>query len=96
MMEIVHDLAPGAPLLFYGTAGATSLDAAAAIASLAASGARVIVDDVTFTDQPTFAVFVSGTGSAVAFDPKGNRIFFRLRDAGQVTRGATSVAMRTQ
>jgi hypothetical protein len=39
MLEIVHDLAPGADLAFY---------------QLAAAGARVIVDDLTFFDQPHF------------------------------------------
>jgi hypothetical protein len=44
---------------------------------------------------PTFAFFVTSTGS-VAFDPANNRIFVRFEDAGGVTRGATSVAVRTQ
>ncbi|MFI5209619.1 MAG: hypothetical protein ACHQ2E_04160 [Gemmatimonadales bacterium] len=43
---------------------------------------------------PTFAVFVSGHG-AVSFDPANNRVFVRFKDAGDVTRGATSVAART-
>jgi hypothetical protein len=44
---------------------------------------------------PTFAVFVQGSG-AVPFDPATNRIFVRFKDSGNVTRGSTSVAVRTQ
>ncbi|HJQ83656.1 MAG TPA: S8 family serine peptidase, partial [Candidatus Binatia bacterium] len=52
MLEIVHDLAPGASLAFYGPA--TSGDMIAGINALAAAGAGVIVDDLTFFDQPHF------------------------------------------
>ncbi len=43
---------------------------------------------------PTFGIFVTATG-AVPFDPATNRIFVRFNDAGGVTRGSTSVAVRT-
>jgi hypothetical protein len=44
---------------------------------------------------PTFGIFVQGNGN-VFFDPATNRIFVRFKDSGDVTRGSTSVAVRTQ
>jgi hypothetical protein len=52
MLEIVHDLAPGARLLFSGPR--TSAEMVTAIDALAAAGAQVIVDDLIFTDEPKF------------------------------------------
>jgi hypothetical protein len=52
MLEIIHDLAPGARLLF--AAPRTSVEMVAAIDALAAAGAQVIVDDLVFTDEPKF------------------------------------------
>jgi hypothetical protein len=46
-------------------------------------------------ETPTFGIFVQGTGD-IPFDPATNRIFVRFKDAGGVTRGSTSVAVRTQ
>ena len=45
---------------------------------------------------PTFAIFVTGNGDPVAFDPAANRVYVRFRDAGDAVRGATSVAVRSQ
>ncbi len=42
----------------------------------------------------TFSIFVRSSG-AVAFDPGANRLFLRFVDQSGVTRGATSVAVRT-
>jgi subtilisin family serine protease len=55
MLEIVHDLAPGAQLYFSGVGGGvTSFGMAAGIDWLVAQGCNVIVDDVTFFDQSFF------------------------------------------
>ena len=53
MAQIVHDLAPGAKLSF-ATAFSGELGFAAAIRSLAAAGAGVIVDDVAYFEEPFF------------------------------------------
>ena len=60
MMEIVHDLAPGAQLAFFGlSTGGTSLDMVEGILWLAndafeGAGADIIVDDLGFYQQPYF------------------------------------------
>jgi hypothetical protein len=46
-------------------------------------------------DTPSFAIVVTGTG-IVPFNPAINRINVRFRDAGNVIRGATNVAVQTQ
>lgn len=43
----------------------------------------------------TFGVFVAGSGT-VPFAPATNRVFVRFKDGAGVTRGATSVAVRTE
>jgi Subtilase family len=53
MMQIVHDVAPGASLAFY-TAENSEADFASGIAKLANAGAKVIVDDVGYFDEPFF------------------------------------------
>lgn len=59
MMQIVHDVAPGAALAFY-TAENSEADFASGIAKLAApvasggAGAKIIVDDVGYFDEPFF------------------------------------------
>jgi hypothetical protein len=45
-------------------------------------------------ETPTFAIFIAGAG-VVPFDPAANRVFVRFK-TGTVTRGSTSVAVRTQ
>jgi hypothetical protein len=53
MMQIVHDVAPGASLAFY-TAENSEADFASGITQLAGAGAKVIVDDVGYFDEPFF------------------------------------------
>ena len=53
MMQIVHDLAPGSPLDF-ATAFTSEPSFAANITALANQGAKVIIDDVTYFDEPMY------------------------------------------
>ena len=46
-------------------------------------------------ETPTFGVFVAAQGE-ISFFPETNRIFVRFKDSSNVTRGSTSVAVRTQ
>jgi hypothetical protein len=46
-------------------------------------------------ETSSFGVFVAGAGD-VSFVPETNRIFVRFKDSGGITRGLTSVAVRTQ
>jgi subtilisin family serine protease len=67
LLEIVHDVAPGAKLLFSGPA--SSLDMIDAVQCLTEAGADVIVDDLGFFAEPYFqdgpvAAAVSGAVQA--------------------------------
>jgi VCBS repeat-containing protein len=53
MMQIVHDIAPGASLAFY-TASESEQDFANGILALAAAGCKVICDDESYFDEPFF------------------------------------------
>lgn len=52
MLEIIYDLAPGADLAFYSPG--SSSDMVAGIGNLETAGCDVIVDDLTFFDEPKF------------------------------------------
>ena len=54
-----------------------------------------VATSIAANATPTFAVFVAGTDT-VTFDPAAHRVFVRFKDTGGATRGATSVAVRTQ
>src|SRR5688572_8996937 len=53
MMQLIHDVAPGAPQAFY-TAFVSQEDFAAGIRALADVGSRVIVDDIIYFAEPMF------------------------------------------
>jgi PKD domain/Subtilase family len=53
MAQVVHDLAPGAPLAF-ASAAAASTSFPEVVSALRRAGAKVIADDVTFLDEPFF------------------------------------------
>jgi hypothetical protein len=53
MLEIVHDTAPAAKLLFSAT-GETLEDHVAGLRALAAAGAGLITEDLAFDDEPAF------------------------------------------
>ena len=78
MLEIVHDMAPGAALAFYGVS--TSAEMVKGINALAAAGARVIVDDLAFFGEPKFedgpiadAVRNFATGGRLYVSAAGNQ-----------------------
>lgn len=52
MMEIIHDVAPGAALSFHGTPSEAGF--AQGILALAADGATVINDDISFASEPFY------------------------------------------
>lgn len=53
MLQIVHDVAPGAGLAFYGGANSEA-EFASGVQALAAAGAKVEADDIGFFDEPFF------------------------------------------
>ena len=67
MLQIIHDLAPGATLLFH-TALNNSVRFASGINDLAAAGADVIVDDLAYPNEPMFmdGIIAQAVDSAAA------------------------------
>jgi uncharacterized repeat protein (TIGR01451 family) len=68
MLEIIHDLAPGAALFFHGSGGGVASHIAA-LNNLAAAGVRVIAEDIPFDAEPAFqkgAAATAGEALAVA------------------------------
>jgi subtilisin family serine protease len=89
MLQIVHDVAPEANLAFH-TAFNGELDFAEGIEELADAGSEVIVDDVTYFEEPFFqngpvataieevtaegSTYLSAAGNDNLFDAEGNEI----------------------
>src|SRR5262245_34027166 len=53
-----------------------------------------VVTQINAGATPTFSVFVAGN-EFIPFDPANSRIFVRFKDGQGITRGSTSVAVRT-
>ncbi|HEU4939620.1 MAG TPA: S8 family serine peptidase [Vicinamibacterales bacterium] len=62
MLEIIHDLAPGASLLFHGTGGGVA-NHITALNNLAAAGAQVIAEDIPFDAEPAFQKGAAATAA---------------------------------
>jgi hypothetical protein len=54
-----------------------------------------VTTTILSNETPTFGIFVAAQED-ISFSPETNRIFVRFKDSGGVTRGLTSVAVRTQ
>ncbi|MEW6270161.1 MAG: S8 family serine peptidase [Thermodesulfobacteriota bacterium] len=67
MAELVHDLAPGAPLLFH-TAFESEAGFASGIDELRGCGAQVIVDDVLYFAEPMFQDGIVAQAAQAAVD----------------------------
>jgi len=73
MLEIVHDLAPGAQLYFANAADGTSLSFEQAVNYLAAN-TDVVVDDISFLGPPYDGTSAVSTNTATALNTDANPI----------------------
>jgi hypothetical protein len=71
MLEIIHDMAPGAALAF-NTVGADLAGYVTAFRNLAAAGSTLIAEDLAFDDEPAFQ---QGLGAATAEQLSRNGIW---------------------
>jgi len=83
MMQIVHDVAPGAALSFY-TASISEADFANGIGKLASAGATVIADDVGYFDEPFFQDGIVAQAIDAAY-AKGVAYFSAAGNNGQMS-----------
>ena len=87
MMEIVHDMAPGANILF-ATAFTSEESFADNIIALAANGCKVIVDDVSYFDEPAFqdGIVAQAVNTVTA---QGVIYFSSAANSGSLTKGTS-------
>ena len=87
MMEIVHDIAPGANLIF-ATAFNGEASFADNILGLQAAGAKVIVDDVTYFDEGAFqdGIIAQAVNEVTAL---GTIYFSSSANSGSLTAGTS-------
>lgn len=83
MLEIVHDIAPGAQLFFANFA--TDMEFNEAVNFLSAN-TDVVVDDIGFFGKPYDGTSVVSQNSASALNNNGNRIRARLNSVGNQAR----------
>ena len=81
MMQIVHDVAPGAKLAFH-TAAVTEADFASGIQELATAGAKVIADDVSYFDEPFFQDGLRRAGRRTRVNAAGVAYFSAAGNSG--------------
>lgn len=87
MMEIIHDLAPGAKL-YFATAFTSDASFADNIIALAAAGCKVIVDDVSYSEEFAFqdGIIAQAVNQVTA---AGVIYFSSAANSGSLTKGTS-------
>ena len=91
MLQVVHDVAPGANLLFHA-AGSSETELAAAIRALAAAGAKVIVDDIGFRTQ---AFYQDGPATAAINEVAAQGVTYFSAAGNNGNRSYQNVSIQT-
>ena len=88
MMEIIHDMAPGAKLLF-ATAFTSEASFAANIIALAQAGCKVIVDDVSYSDEFAFQDGIVAQAVNTVTTQYGVTYLSSAANSGSLTKGTS-------
>ena len=89
MLEIVHDLAPSSPLYFASGGGQTTeAQMANNVRALANAGCRVIIDDISFFDEPPFQDGIISQAFSYA-SGRGALLFSSARNSGNKNDGTS-------